>query len=85
MNIVFYYILCGVLFFAFVFGVYFLGVRCGYDKRNAEFDNTYTDMQLIVDEQSNPPEIYINFVDEDHMRNAISKSHVMVKVIKVTK
>lgn len=84
MNILFY-ILCSVLFVAFVFGVYFVGVRRGYDKRNEEFDNTYTDLQLIVDEQSNPPEIYINFVDEDHMKAAISKSHVMVKVIKVTR
>lgn len=84
MNVLFY-VLCAVLFFAFVFGIYFMGVRRGYDKRNAEFDNTYTDLQLIVDEQTDPPDIYINFVDEDHMKNAISKSHVMVKVIKVTR
>jgi hypothetical protein len=84
MNAVFY-ILCAVLFVAFVLGVYFMGMRRGYDKRNEEFDNTYTDLQLIVDEQSDPPEIYINFVDKDHMKAAISKSHVLCKVIKVTR
>jgi hypothetical protein len=84
MNAVFY-ILCAVLFVAFMFCVYLMGVRRGYDKRNEEFDNTYTDLQLIVDEQSDPPEIYINFVDEDHMKAAISKSHVLCKVIKVTR
>lgn len=84
MNTLFY-IINTILFIGFVFSVYFMGVRQGYDKRNKEFDNTYTDLQLIVDEQTNPPEIYINFVDEDHMKNAISKSHILAKVIKVTR